>query len=168
MEGPVVRHRGQLSAARRASWALLVGALLAFGLSLPTVSIAEAKPKAGKAKPAGSKKKKRRRRWCPKDMVNIREAQIIQEQTDRLRILVVRRNEYSDADEQQLRRELTTRLGDRMDIRIEYVPSIPRAKNGKFRAVISKIDSKQMPETSKIQAFTATGNVAQIAENHST
>lgn len=74
-----------------------------------------------------------------KDAINVREAQVIQEASDELRILIVRRPEFADSDLVRLRNEFRTRFGDEMKLSFEFVDRIPREATGKFRSVISKI-----------------------------
>jgi phenylacetate-CoA ligase len=68
----------------------------------------------------------------------IREAQIIQENLDIIRVNIVPAPGYSDETERLIVRNLIERVGD-MEIHVEKVPEIPRSSNGKFRAVISKV-----------------------------
>ena len=74
-----------------------------------------------------------------KPMHNIAESQIVQETIDRLIVKIVKRNDYSENDEIALLTAFDERLGNQMKIKVEYVDSIPRTNNGKFRWVISKI-----------------------------
>ena len=67
----------------------------------------------------------------------IREAQIIQETIDRLRIRYVPADE-SRGYEEAIASELRKRMGD-VGVSFERVESIARTSNGKFRAVVSKI-----------------------------
>jgi phenylacetate-CoA ligase len=77
-----------------------------------------------------------------KPMHMIEESQIIQEDPGHVRIKIVRRPDYQDKDSQHLLNELGKRLGEGMKIEIEFVDSIERTKNGKFRWVISKVPLK--------------------------
>lgn len=70
----------------------------------------------------------------------IREAQIIQEDLDHLRVLYVPTEAYTPADGDALVRRIHDRVGD-MDVTLEPVAEIPRTLNGKFRAVISKVSA---------------------------
>ncbi|MEZ4517535.1 MAG: AMP-binding protein [Chloroflexota bacterium] len=70
----------------------------------------------------------------------IREAQIIQETRDQLRVLYVPTAEYSEQDGDQLIRRIQDRVGD-MTVILELVDEVPRTANGKFRAVISHLDA---------------------------
>jgi phenylacetate-CoA ligase len=72
---------------------------------------------------------------------HIRLAQLIQESTDLLRVLLVCDAEYNELDDEgPLLRELRARLGEAIEIRIEKVADIPRTPGGKLRFVVSKVD----------------------------
>lgn len=66
------------------------------------------------------------------------EAQIIQEELDKLLVRFVPSPEYRQKDGQSIIERLRERMGD-VQVRLESVHEIPRESNGKFRAVISKI-----------------------------
>ncbi len=74
-----------------------------------------------------------------KDMVNVKEAQIHQASVDRITIRVVRGERYGPHDEDELLREARKRTGDDLDVRIEYVDSLPRSRTGKLRLVVSEL-----------------------------
>ncbi|MDT4899011.1 MAG: hypothetical protein QOH25_4088 [Acidobacteriota bacterium] len=74
-----------------------------------------------------------------KDLLNVVEAQIVQERIDAVRVRLVKRPEFGAEDMKTLERELRLRLGTKMKLEYEFVESIPREANGKFRAVISKV-----------------------------
>lgn len=79
-----------------------------------------------------------------KDMVHVREAQIVQQEPGRIRVRLVRGSGYAEADEKQLRREFAQRLGVDVDIDIEYVEQLPRTRSGKLRFVISEMRDNQL------------------------
>lgn len=81
----------------------------------------------------------------------IREAQIIQETPDRLRVLYVPTADYSAQDGEALVRRIHDRVGD-MDVVLEPVAEVPRTANGKFRAVISLLGSPTADVTSPQEA----------------
>ncbi len=68
----------------------------------------------------------------------IREAQIIQESLDLIRVRFVPTPEYTPQDGMIIGQRLQDRVGD-MEIVLEPVERIPRAANGKFRAVICNL-----------------------------
>jgi phenylacetate-CoA ligase len=78
-----------------------------------------------------------------KDMDRIRESQIVQERPGRMKIRIVRSPEYTVADERMLLAECDKRMGDRMEIELEYIADIPRNAAGKFRAVINTMPDHQ-------------------------
>lgn len=72
--------------------------------------------------------------------IRIREAQIIQEALDRLRVLVVPAPGYDNRDGELIVKRLKDRVGD-VEVILEPVDNIPKGPNGKFRAVVSKINT---------------------------
>ena len=74
-----------------------------------------------------------------KPMHTIEESQIIQESLHEVRILVVRRESYTDKDSLYLIEEFKKRLGEDVEVTVEFVDSIPRASAGKYKWVISKV-----------------------------
>jgi phenylacetate-CoA ligase len=72
----------------------------------------------------------------------MREAQIIQESLDLIRVLVVPAREFTVRHEQELIAAVRERVGN-IKVRVERVDGIPRTANGKFRAVISKVNGKR-------------------------
>lgn len=72
----------------------------------------------------------------------IKNAQIIQEHLDQIVVNVVKFQNYDDVSENELRHELQLRLGPSMKICFNYLDEIPTQKNGKFKSVISLLDSK--------------------------
>jgi len=79
-----------------------------------------------------------------KDMVNIKECQIFQEHEDRVVFRVVRGKEYTGKDEKKLLHEAGTRLGNRIEMDIDYVEAIERTHRGKLRFVVSKVPGAQI------------------------
>lgn len=77
-----------------------------------------------------------------KPMHNILKSQIIQEDYDRLVIKIVRREDYSDSDTVSLLKAMQQRVGEKMDISVEFVTDIPLGANGKYRWVISRVPLK--------------------------
>jgi phenylacetate-CoA ligase len=77
-----------------------------------------------------------------RNLKNIIEAQIIQESIDEIKVKLVAGDNFSNSDVLNLKKEFRNRLGDAMKVKLEYVKSIPKDKNGKFRSVISRIDDK--------------------------
>jgi len=75
-----------------------------------------------------------------KGLKTIQEAQIIQENYDKVTLRIVPGNDYKESDSYGVVRELKKRLGEQTEITVAIVSKIPRSENGKFRAVISKVN----------------------------
>jgi phenylacetate-CoA ligase len=74
-----------------------------------------------------------------KDALNIKEAQIIQEDIQSILVKIVPRQGFTSNDERRIISGLRLRLGREINIHMQLVDSISRTSNGKFRFVISKI-----------------------------
>ncbi len=74
-----------------------------------------------------------------KDMLHVKEAQIVQEDINSILVKVVPRDGFGPDDEQVILDELRLRLGYRTGIRLQLVDRIPRTAAGKFRFVISRV-----------------------------
>ena len=74
-----------------------------------------------------------------KPLQNIAESQIIQESIEKLIIKIVKKPEYCNNDTKHLLNEFKKRLGDEMQIQVQFVDGIPRTKAGKYRWVISNV-----------------------------
>jgi phenylacetate-CoA ligase len=74
--------------------------------------------------------------------LRIREAQIIQESSDGVRVLVVPAPGFGEDDVRRVRQGLLLRLGDSVAVTIETVAEIPRGPSGKFRAVVSRFGAQ--------------------------
>jgi phenylacetate-CoA ligase len=77
-----------------------------------------------------------------KSLVNILESQIIQDDLHNIRIKIVRGQSYNDQDTDFLVAEMKGRIGERINLQIEFVDHIDRSANGKFRWVISNVPLK--------------------------
>ena len=69
----------------------------------------------------------------------IREAQVLQESMDLIRVKLVPGTGFNSAHEQELIAAMRERIGE-VVVQIERVSSIPRSASGKFRAVISNVE----------------------------
>jgi phenylacetate-CoA ligase len=76
-----------------------------------------------------------------KSQVGIREAQIIQEALERVRVKVVPAEGFDSTHVRGLTRALQDVLGADMAVVVETVEAIPRTRAGKFRAVVSRIQA---------------------------
>lgn len=79
-----------------------------------------------------------------KNMVHVREAQIVQRESGALDILVVRGEKYSQSDEQLLRKEFGQRVGNQTEFTIQYVDELRRTNAGKLRFVASEIRDNRL------------------------
>ena len=78
-----------------------------------------------------------------KDMRDVTEAQILQDNRNEIEVLIVPKPEYDNRSEQRLVRQVRVRLGDEIIVKIRQVREIAREKNGKFRAVKSSLLQNQ-------------------------
>jgi len=74
-----------------------------------------------------------------KGRFDIAEAQIIQDEEDALKVLVIPGNDFDADSVHGLRRAIQSRVGKTMGVDVMLVESIPREPNGKFRAVKSSV-----------------------------
>jgi phenylacetate-CoA ligase len=73
------------------------------------------------------------------NMVNVREAQVVQKTPGELIIRIVRSKAYTMNDEKALREDLARRVGDQADVFIEYVDELERSATGKLRMIVSEL-----------------------------
>lgn len=73
------------------------------------------------------------------NFLSIREAQIYQKNVDEITVRIVRGNNYSLTEENNIILALQKRIGFDIKINIQYVENIERSKRGKLRFVISEI-----------------------------
>jgi phenylacetate-CoA ligase len=76
-----------------------------------------------------------------KEQLDVAEAQILQDTKDAVDVLVIPRSTYTEISGRRLLKEIRSRLGHEIEIRVHLVDSIPREPNGKFRAVKSRVGS---------------------------
>ncbi len=74
-----------------------------------------------------------------KPLRGIRESQIIQEDVYHIRIKLVKENQNEEIKVEQLVWDMKHRVGEEIQIDVEFVQMIPRTSAGKFRWVISKV-----------------------------
>lgn len=77
-----------------------------------------------------------------KGLSDIVETQIIQEVSNSIILLMVPDTNYNDSVGEHLITNLRSKLGNQVDISIQFVNQIPRSPNGKFRSVISKVKNR--------------------------
>jgi phenylacetate-CoA ligase len=78
-----------------------------------------------------------------KARLSIREAQVIQEHLDLIRVRYVPAEGFSEADARSIITALQARMGT-VQVVLEEVGAIPRAGGGKFRAVVSQVDRSEL------------------------
>ena len=74
----------------------------------------------------------------------VREAQIIQESLDCIRVFYVAAPGFTAADASSIRSQIRQRIGD-VEVLLEPVASIPRERNGKFRSVVRRCPIPMIP-----------------------
>ena len=77
-----------------------------------------------------------------KSNLPIREAQIVQEALDRVRVNYVPASNYTSAAGRSIVERLRARMGN-VSVILEEVNELPRGSNGKFRSVICKLSSEE-------------------------
>ena len=77
-----------------------------------------------------------------KSRLPIREAQVVQEALGRIRVYYVPVDGFSDDHKSSIVGRLRDRMGP-VEVILEEVASIPRTKNGKFRAVICRLSPEE-------------------------
>jgi phenylacetate-CoA ligase len=76
-----------------------------------------------------------------RDLPGIKEFKIIQESLERTRVQVVKDEGYGQEYEAAIKEAFKQRLGQDVQIDIEYLPEIEPEKSGKFRYVVSDVDA---------------------------
>jgi phenylacetate-CoA ligase len=80
-----------------------------------------------------------------KDMIRIREAQVVQTETGSVLLRVVPGQNYNCLDdEQKLLAETRKRLGGELKMSVEYVEKLPRTSSGKLRFVVSELPDEKI------------------------
>jgi phenylacetate-CoA ligase len=84
-----------------------------------------------------------------KDLVHIREAQIVQTEKGSAVFKVVKGTDYdSSGSEKKLLNEARKRLGNDIKLGVEYVDTIPRTRSGKLRFVVSELEEGKLNRVS--------------------
>ena len=81
----------------------------------------------------------------------IKETQIIQVSPERLVVKMVRGEQFVPTSAQSVVQELQRRIGEEMQIDLEFVDRIERSSSGKFRTVVSHISQGRMAPRDPIQ-----------------
>ena len=82
-------------------------------------------------------------------IVNIREAQVVQERVDSFVIRVVATKDFNQRDVERMKSNMRLHVGD-VRIRVEPVPAIERTSSGKFRGVICKLTAEERERLRKV------------------
>jgi phenylacetate-CoA ligase len=83
-----------------------------------------------------------------KELSGIYEGQVIQEAVDHFVINIVPAPGYSRVDAETIRKRMVSRynLGPEITIDVREIDAIPRGPNGKFRAVINRVERNRTPD----------------------
>lgn len=84
-----------------------------------------------------------------KDMVNVREGQIVQRRLGEVELHIVRGPGFSQADHERLLSEARLRLGADMSVEVVYKDKLERSRSGKLKFVVSHLPRGQMAEVVK-------------------
>ncbi len=98
------------------------------------------------------------------DARNIIEGQIIQDEIDSLRVLIVPTENFTDEDQNILLKNIRERLGGNMKITIQKTAAIPRTKAGKFKLTISKLNSDYATQRELYSKLSIEENSTQYAK----
>lgn len=74
-----------------------------------------------------------------KDIIRIKECQFFQKEIGIVDLMIVKAYGFNKDDEDQIKKSVELYLGNKLNLNIKYVDSIPRTSNGKLRFVVSKI-----------------------------
>ncbi len=74
-----------------------------------------------------------------RDLAGVREFKITQEDIDNILVTIVKDEAYNKDDEKIIQTEFKKRLGQGVQIAIEYAYAIEKERSGKFRYVVSKV-----------------------------
>jgi len=77
-----------------------------------------------------------------KDSNNVIEAQIIQRRNLKIDFKIVKSENFTEKDENQLINQIEKKLGKNIEYELIYVDKINKTKNGKLRFVISELENK--------------------------
>mgnify|MGYP001268506645 CR=1 FL=1 len=78
-----------------------------------------------------------------KDITKIKECQFVQYEIGAVDLMIVKSHEFSQIDEQQIRKYVNSYLGNKIVLTIKYVDKIEKTSNGKLRFVVSKVKNKK-------------------------
>jgi len=79
--------------------------------------------------------------YAVRDVPGVREFKVIQESLERTRVLLATDPRFQENDVEAIRRAIVARLGEGVEVAIERLDQIPREASGKYRYVVSHVDS---------------------------
>lgn len=77
------------------------------------------------------------------DQPHVHEGQVIQETLSQFKVKIVPTSGFGVPDIMDIQHRMKQRLGDQIEVQVECVNQIPRNKSGKYRAVVSLLDSQK-------------------------
>jgi phenylacetate-CoA ligase len=75
-----------------------------------------------------------------KESMNVVESQIRLKAPDHIELVVVKGQNYKDKDEKEILREARKYFSEIINVSIRYVDKVERAKNGKFKVLVSEVE----------------------------
>jgi phenylacetate-CoA ligase len=75
---------------------------------------------------------------------NVKKAQIVQNKIDEVIIRINRNRKYSTSNEKEILKEARERLGNKINIELDYDTEITKEENGKFRFIKQNIKKKDL------------------------
>lgn len=75
-----------------------------------------------------------------RDVTGVEEFKIVQETINKTIVYLIRNSEFSETSLSHIRDGIMKRLGQDVEVEVQFVKQIPLEKSGKFRYVISKVD----------------------------
>ncbi len=73
---------------------------------------------------------------------NVKQFQFYQEKKGEVFFNVVKKDNYTKLDSDKIKKELSKKLGDDVDLKIKFMENIPRTPSGKYRFLIQKLNLK--------------------------
>ena len=87
---------------------------------------------------------------------NVSAVQCIQDEPGAVRVRVVKDSGYTTEDEAELLKQFRLRMGEQLDIRVEYAADLIRTKSGKALSIISNVS--RSPQDPPAEAATSAGS----------
>jgi len=77
---------------------------------------------------------------------HMKEYQLYQDREGDLVLRIIKKEGFSEQDEQVIKENIRTRLGDEFSLSIEYLDTIPRTIRGKYQFFVQKLPVKYILE----------------------